>query len=121
MEEARRLQASDVVAQIFDDNLLSDQADPIGYGAGPIVDFADGAGDPRTVCFADDTVAFTSVYKPQRSDGSLGLNINLNNSIEGDMVAGGGYNPDADHSEDNNYNRADFTPDARQTMFFSCD
>jgi hypothetical protein len=39
LDEARRLQASITVSQLFDDNLLADDADLFNFGAGPTVKF----------------------------------------------------------------------------------
>lgn len=118
LEEARRLQASTVVAQLFDDNLLADETDAINFGAGPIVEFSSSVGDPSIYASQNIQIPETPVYKPERTVGTRGLNINLGNSIEGDMVAGDRFDPTADHSEDNSYNRSDFIPNGSANDVF---
>jgi hypothetical protein len=117
----RRWAASRNVAFVFDDDL--DPSDDDGafyddnnpdpnvgqqfnvagqFGAGPVLEFTDGAGsDPDLAAseFINDptnpnsnprigSYPATPVYKPTRGDGTPGLELNLDNTIYGDMVAG---------------------------------
>jgi len=88
-DEARRQQASDFVAWMFDDNLDPDSAqfDAPHFGAGPVVELTGGVGDPTLNAGQLITVPASPVYKPHRSDGEPGLELNLANSDDGDMVA----------------------------------
>jgi hypothetical protein len=49
------------------------------------------------------------VYQPAASGGTAGLELNLSNATEGDMVAGT-YNPNQPSAEGDDYTRLDFTP-----------
>ena len=100
----RRLQAATIASQVF--------IDPSGaaqYGAGPVLDFSGGVGDPSLA--AGQTIQQPGnppVYQPS-------LQFNSVNAGYGDMVAGTyGPNPGYDATiipdEDDNYNRRDFTP-----------
>ncbi len=112
-----RQAASDLVARAFDDDLdLATEDDRVG--AGPVLEFDDGlAGElhaSRTLQRA------APGWKPTRSDGTVGLELNLGNATHGDLVAGT-YSPRTDldgdgvpetrarHVEDDDYERDDFT------------
>jgi|GEM_PF-843656 hypothetical protein len=124
-DAVRRWAASQAVGQLFDDNLNAGDdgpgtGDPGGiYGAGPVVQIQrdnNGSALPTSQLILAPT---TPVYKPVRSDGVAGLELNAaNNASSGDLVAGS-YGPNASYSppsggsanpadEDANYNRRDF-------------
>lgn len=112
-----RQAASDLVARAFDDDLdLATEDDRLG--AGPLLEFDDGlAGElhaSRTLQRA------APGWKPTRSDGTVGLELNLGNATHGDLVAGtysartdldgdGVLETRARHVEDDDYERDDFT------------
>ena len=113
-ETARRERASQMVAMIFDDDLLSTPEDAFQFGAGPIVEFTDGAGDSELN--ASKFINSPGNPNPNPKIGSLPsvpvykptLQTNTSNAGEGDMVAGDSFDAAAVHSEDASYNRADF-------------
>ena len=120
------------MAQLFDDNLNAGDdgpgtGDPGGiYGAGPVVNFSGGAGPSDLTASQLIEAPTTPVYKPVRSDGTPGLELNVTaNDPSGDLVAGtyglnsnypaasGGSADPADENEQNNqYNRRDLSPPA---------
>lgn len=110
LDVARRQQASNVVLWHFDDN-LDTSGDDVAFdsesgmfGAGPLVDFAGGAGDPALAASQMMSIDPNNpVYKPS------GLEPNADDVVHGDMVAGI-YDKDGVHIEDPNYIRGDFTP-----------
>ena len=65
----------------------------VNYGAGPMVNFSAGIGPPSLAAAQTMTIPNPPVYQPMRADGNPGLELNLTNSIQGDMVAGSyGFN-----------------------------
>jgi hypothetical protein len=106
---ARRWLASRIVAWTFDDNLDPSHGDLIGFGAGPVVELTEGVGDPMLNAGQLLTLSETPFYKPRRSDGTFGLELNLADDMHGDMVAGE-YDPEKEHWELPDYSREDFTP-----------
>jgi hypothetical protein len=105
---AARQQASNIVAEMFT-NGTDAGGETVQYGAGPVVDFSGGVGDPTLAAAQLMQNGNPPVYQP----GSL--QPNEGNAAEGDMVAGTyGVNPGYDAAlpadEDANYNRRDFTP-----------
>jgi len=99
----RRQQAAAIASQVF-----IDPSGSASYGAGPVVDFSGGVGDPSLAASQLMTPASPPTYQPS-------LQTNDVNATNGDMVAGAyGFNPAYDASqiadEDDNYNRRDFTP-----------
>ena len=116
LEEGRRQQASNIVAWTFDEdwNSVASDSDTVPFGAGPVIEFVEG-GDPQLLgdpqLNANQTINGLSVFKPTRSDGTRGLELNLSDEIHGDMLAGE-YIADAEHNEAANYDRSDLlTPD----------
>jgi len=114
-EEARRLQASTVVSQLFDDNLLADDADPLNFGAGPIVNFTGGAGDPSLEASQFIAIPDPPVYKPALVSNFVN---GQPDDIRGDMVSGTfiqstpGMTPEEireHHLERSDYSRDDFS------------
>jgi hypothetical protein len=124
-DAVRRWAASQAVGQLFDDNLnAGDDGPGTGdrggiYGAGPVVQLQ-GGNDWAGLAGSQLIVAPTTpVYKPVRSDGTPGLELNVAaNASSGDLVAGS-YGPNASYppassgsadpaDEDANYNRRDF-------------
>ena len=114
-EEARRLQASTVVSQLFDDNLLADDADPLNFGAGPIVNFTGGAGDPSLEASQFIAIPDPPVYKPALVSNFVN---GQPDDIRGDMVARTftqitpGMTPEQireHHLERSDYSRNDFS------------
>jgi len=124
-DAVRRWAASQSVGQLFDDNLNAGDdgpgtGDPGGiYGAGPVVQIqsnSNGSGLPTSQLILAPT---TPVYKPVRSDGTPGVELNAAANVQsGDLVAGS-YGPNASYpaasggsadpaDEDANYNRRDF-------------
>ena len=117
---ARPLMASRMVANTFDDDLDPANGDPMNYGAGPVVQFQ--GGNPTLPTASQQLIVpATPVYKPKRSDGTPGLELNYadethRDEIYGDMVAGiytsnpayDQQSPTPSADEDNNYNRRDF-------------
>lgn len=120
-EQIRRQLASDAVALAFDDNLDPTDGDLFQYGAGPIVRLTGGIGDPSLAGSQLMSLAAAPsarVYKPVRSDGTPGLELNSDDAAEGDMVQGTfGINSafETNNSgslsdEVGDYERRDFTP-----------
>lgn len=101
---ARRVAASQDVSVTFDDDLNLTDGDPRQFGAGPIIDFTGGVGDPSLVASQTITLPSPPVYKPR-------LQANLSNAQAGDLVAGS-YQTVVG-SESSNYTRTDFTPAAQ--------
>ena len=102
----RRNAASLTAARMFDDNLFADNDDPWNFGAGPIVNFSGGAGDPALNASKYMTIPATPVYKPT---GSQQLKRNLGaNDANGDMLPGNFDENSLTHSEDAAYVRSDF-------------
>ncbi len=113
MDCARRLMAGRMTANTFDDDLNPANGDPMNFGAGPVVQFQGGNATLPTAS-QQLIVPATPVYKPARSDGAPGLELNSGNAPGGDMGAGTygsnpGYDPAQLADEDANYNRRDFT------------
>ncbi len=119
-DRVRRWAASNSVANTFADSVDS-SGGTVQYGAGPVVNFSPGVGDPSLA--AGQTIeqpgsaGNPSVYQPRRSDGTPGLELNyLDNARNGDMTSGtyGVMDPNFDATstadEDTNYYRRDFTP-----------
>ncbi len=105
---AARQQASNIVAEMFT-NGTDSAGETVQNGAGPVVNFSGGVGDPSLAAAQLMQNGNPPVYQP----GSL--QPNEGNAAEGDMVAGTyGVNPVYDAAlpadEDANYNRRDFTP-----------
>jgi hypothetical protein len=116
-DQARRQKASDMVANVFDDDLDPTNGDTGQFGAGPVVDFTGGVGPAELVASQTMSPGVPPVYKPKRADGTPGLELNLGDAQNGDMASGTyGSNPDYDVAhpadEDANYNRRDFRPSA---------
>ncbi len=105
---APREQASQFVADLF-----TDFPDPSGgtvqYGAGPVVNFSGGNGPSDLAASQYMSPGSPPVYQPLTSGGAAGLELNLPNATEGDMVAGI-YNSGQPSAEADDYARADFTP-----------
>ena len=114
-----------MVANTFDDNLDPTNGDTGQYGAGPVVDFTGGVGPQELAASQLMKPGNPPVYKPKRSDGTPGLELNYTDDtnrdeVYGDMVAGTygyGSNPAYDQQspkpsadEDDNYDRRDFIP-----------
>jgi len=88
-DQQRRQNASDIVAVTFDDDLNPANGDPRNFGAGPVIDFGNGILLSPTFNASELlTISDAPVYKPTRSDGNRGLELNLDNLTHGDMVAG---------------------------------
>ena len=87
LDGARRTAASQMAANTFDDDLNPANGDPRNYGAGPVVQFQGGNSTLPTAS-QQLIVPASPVYKPTRSDGSPGLELNSGNAQSGDMVAG---------------------------------
>jgi hypothetical protein len=112
-DESRRQRASDMVAMIFDDDLDPDNGDDGAFdrggqfGAGPVVDFSGGAGDPILNASQLMTIPATPVYKPT-------IQWNAGNETHGDLVAGNFLEDQAtpddevEHDENADYVRSDF-------------
>ena len=94
LEQTRRDAASLIVAQLFDDDLDPTNGDDgiVGtggaFGAGPIVEFSGGAGDPSMNASQLLSLPTTPVFKPQSNGGEAGLRPNLPDDSRGDMVNG---------------------------------
>ncbi|MGO9111850.1 MAG: pilus assembly protein TadG-related protein [Thermoguttaceae bacterium] len=120
IDKVRRWAASQVIADgpvgngssaqpsMFADNVET-SGGTLQYGAGPVVNFSGGIGPTNLTAAQNMTVPNSPVYQPLRADGTSGLELNLSNATEGDMVAGT-YNPGQPSAEADNYSRADFTP-----------
>ena len=120
-------QASAMAANVFDDDLNPADGDPLNFGAGPVVGFQGGI--PPTNLAASQQIVLSNppVYKPTRSDGTPGLELNeAGNAVEGDMVAGTyglnkSYQPDpadtdGSHDENASYGRRDYQPSTANTQ-----
>jgi hypothetical protein len=116
-------QASAMVANVFDDDLNPSDGDPLNFGAGPVVGFQPNPNAGMASLAAGQTIVVPNppVYKPTRSDGTPGLELNETGiAVEGDMVAGTyglnpSYQPDPDdtdgsHDENAGYGRRDYQP-----------
>jgi len=134
LEEARRRQASNIVAWTFDDDFDPSNVDALTFGAGPRIDLGpgiDGGGTINAGQFISSpgnsnpnpqvgSLPDPPAYKPTRSDNTTrGLELNIANAIHGDMLAGSyvAENPsdpsDADwHDEQPSYSRNDFNSTA---------
>ncbi len=115
----RREQASNMVANFFDDDLNAPAIptpDAWNFGAGPIVKFQ--ASTSNGGVYANEFI-----FDPENpsSDPKIGslpkvpvykpvLETNITNRKDGDMVAGGNYNATKDHGENEFYDRQDFDP-----------
>ena len=110
-----RQQAGQMVAGVFNEDLDS-SGGTVQYGAGPVVNFTGGIGPTELAAAQTMSPGSPPVYQPVTSGGAPGLELNLSNAIEGDMVAGTyGVNssypePTSTADEDGNYNRRDFQP-----------
>jgi hypothetical protein len=122
VDQVRRWAASQVVADGPVGNGSAAQASmfadyyegsggTVHYGAGPVVNFSGGIGPTELAAAQTITIPNPPVYQPVRADGTPGLELNVSNASEGDMVAGT-YNSDQPSAEGDNYTRADFTPAA---------
>ena len=119
LDTDRRQAASAVVTQIFTD----DTVNGITFGAGPVVQLSGGVGDPSLAAaksFQISSQPDQNFYKPSRSDGTPGLELNAGypQPINGDMVSGNYGSMSASNTaagvpvaEGTNYSRADFQPD----------
>ena len=101
---------------MFQEDLDLDNYDTLNtmnLGAGPVVTFEDGIPLAGTSFYASRFIDNPGVYKPQRSDGTYGLELNSNtndwNDPSGDMVAGNPV-PGGLPVENPDYTREDFTP-----------
>jgi hypothetical protein len=103
-----RQQASNIVADLFTDSVDS-SGGTIQYGAGPVVSFSGSVGPTEFAAAQNMSPGVPPVYQPMTSSGSAGLELNLTNATEGDMVAGT-YNPGQPSAEADDYVRDDFTP-----------
>lgn len=106
---AQRFLASEMVAVTFDDDLNPSNGDPLNFGAGPVVNFSGGVGDPSLQASQLMTVPSPPVYKPVRADGTPGLELNPNDRQNGDMAAGNYQNGIGVETAD--YARTDFIYD----------
>ena len=110
-----RPQASQIVSELFSDSTDAN-GQTVQYGAGPVVNFSGGVGDPDLAAAQLMQTGNPPVYQPGE------LQVNEGNAAEGDVVAGTyGVNPGYDTAlaadEDANYNRRDFTPSSGTTAF----
>lgn len=89
-DAARRVRASAVVGSVFDDDLDPSAAsgDALNYGAGPVVAF-DGGIEISPGFTAGPVIGDRGVYEPTSGDrgGEAGLELNVGNSLGGDLVA----------------------------------
>lgn len=115
-DAVRRWAASNAVASLFTDYVDS-SGGTVSYGAGPVVNFGP-AIDPNLA--ARQTISWPAPppCQPTRSGGTViaGLELNIGNLQQGDMVAGA-YGPNSAYNqqsptptadEDDTYNRRDF-------------
>ena len=120
VDKVRRWAASQVVADgpvgngsAAQPSMFADYYEGSGgtvhFGAGPVVNFSGGIGPTELAAAQTMTIPNPPVYQPVRADGTPGLELNLSNATEGDMVAGT-YNFGQPSAEGDNYTRADFTP-----------
>jgi hypothetical protein len=117
-DASRRLTASEFLALMFDDDLAPAGGDVRSFGAGPVVNLTGGVGDPSLNASQLLSIPATPAYKPQRSDGQFGLEMNMANERHGDLVAGS-YDPAAaHHNEDATYQRSDFDAEATEQDAF---
>src|SRR5258708_5612179 len=102
----RRASANRLVHWVFDDDMNAANGDvDYQFGAGPIIDLTDGATSLHAL--QTSSVPDTHVYKPDLQMNQQG------NAVHGDMVRGlFPYTADPAPSEDLNYARNDFTPNA---------
>ncbi len=117
-----RQQAGQIVSEMFSDSTDS-SGQTVQYGAGPVVDFSGGVGDPDLAAAQLMQPGNPPVYQPMTSTGTAGLELNLTNATEGDMASGtygvnSTYDPTLTADEDANYNRRDFVPSLSGTSAF---
>ncbi|HUE69895.1 MAG TPA: Tad domain-containing protein [Pirellulaceae bacterium] len=106
-ETMRRQSASDLAAQVFDDDLDPASGDPRSFGAGPRIELTDGIPvSPEFSASQLITIPNPPVYDPV-------LRLNVDNASEGDLVAGTYDNAlGLTHMENSDYSRDDFAPTA---------
>ncbi len=118
-ELARRLAASDLAAQRFDDDFRPAVPDAAQLGAGPLVEYHGGRplGSSAFRASAQLALGPHPVYEPR-------LQLNLDNAAHGDLVAGRAARrlppPEDPHDrfpESSDYTRRDFTPAADAAAF----
>ena len=97
-----------MVAWTFDADMDPETVDS-QFGAGPVLQFSGGSGDPDLAASETLAVPDQHVYKPQRSDGTPGLEANLQDQPAGDIVAGQ-FHAGQPATEAADFTRADFTP-----------
>ncbi len=83
-----REEANKLVVYVFDDDLDAANGDPRNFGAGPILNFEGGVGDPTFAASQLISVPTSHVYKPMQSNGEPGIETNELNDADGDMVKG---------------------------------
>ncbi len=110
----RRRAASLTAARMFDDNLLADMDDPMQFGAGPMIEFSGGIGDPALATSQDMSIPEIPVYKPIENQQ---IQLNMDNAVEGDMLAGSFAADALTHTENGDYQRSDFTPSRNGDAF----
>ena len=103
---ARRQHVQTWVSRMFDDDLMTTSEDEYNFGAGPMVNFDDGAGDPNLFASQEMSIPETPVYKPT---GVNALQINQSDAVEGDMLAGN-HTDSWPVQENGDYQRTDFSP-----------
>jgi hypothetical protein len=93
----RRLKSNEMASLVFDDDLDPTNGDPMGFGAGAVLDVTPSSGGQPLL-----QVPKNSVYKPE-------LQPNWGDLPFGDMISGS-FDIAAPGAEDGDYARADFTP-----------
>jgi putative Flp pilus-assembly TadE/G-like protein len=106
-DHARRQAASDRVADIFSDR-TDETGSTLVNGAGPNLVLSGGVGDPALAASQLLQIGNPPLYKPTRSDHTPGLELNLDNEVSGDMVAGTHTYPGGPAVENPDYTRNDF-------------
>ena len=120
LDNARRLAAGRMVANVFDDDLDPANGDPRQFGAGPVIEFTGGVGPPELAASQLMVLPDPPVYKPVRSRRRSGAGNQWPQCEQGDMAAGT-YGPNQAYDaaagasslvadEDAQYDRRDFSP-----------
>ena len=112
-----RQQASQRVAQMFSD--YEDSGGTVHYGTGPVVNFTGGISPAELAAAKPCRPAPAGLPTHCTSTGTPGLELNLSNATEGDMVTGTSIRP-AHRRMRTELHRRDFTPRRHRRIHKQC-
>lgn len=105
-DSGRRAIARDALGLVFDDNLDPTDGDPVGFGAGPVVNLVGGQGPMNASAeLVVDALPQDRVWKPAAQ-----MELNLGNEQHGDLVAGAAVLGGGPSLENSAFVRNDFVP-----------